>query len=91
MKIIFAKALDGYRSAIVFDTGNGKIIGGVGYIARASNDYKLGGSLLAAARYEGIDKTHLDIKWEWCKSVNAEEFERERLWENPPQLTKDRS
>jgi len=89
MKIIFVKALDDYRSAIVFDMDNGRIIGGVGYMARLSNDYKPGVSLLSAARYEGIDITHLDIKWEWCKSVNAEKFERERLWENPLAIDKE--
>ena len=84
MRIIFAKIIDDLRSAIVIDMGNNNIMGGVGIVSRVNNHYKAGVSLMQAAKREGITTSEIDIHWEWVKNVNAEEFERNRLWETAP-------
>lgn len=71
MKFIYAKPLDESRSAVVFDMGNGKVLGGVVIISEFSNEYKPGTTLSQNAKYEGINRSRIQMHWEWSKSVSA--------------------
>lgn len=75
MKLIFAKALDDSRSAVMFDMGNGKIVGGVVIIAQMSNQFG-DTTLLKAARYEGIKTSSLELHWQWSRSLKTEDCEK---------------
>ncbi len=94
-KILYAKALDDIRTAVVIDTGNGKIIGGVAILNYFSNKYKPGNTLQESARYIGIEKSTLDLVWEWNKVVSEHDLHHgvDRLFtadiepEPPPTIT----
>lgn len=88
MKLVFAKPLDESRSAVVFDMGNGKVVGGVVIISEISNNYKRNTPLAATARYEGIDRSHITMHWEWSKSVNAADLQsgKASLFDDEPEM-----
>jgi hypothetical protein len=76
MRIVFARALDEMRSALVIEI-LGQYQAGVAVIVRYED----------GIRYGGIDRweTRLWFDWEWRISVNSpEEFAAARGWEKPP-------
>lgn len=86
MRIVFARALDNVRSAMVIDLlGSYRV--GVAYIARAEESthrYGIAGQDRVHA-YSEQHETHLWLKWEWYRIVTSpEEFMDQRGWEHPP-------
>jgi hypothetical protein len=86
MRIVFARALDEVRSALVIEMLGGYQAGvvmitryedGVHRYGLAGQDYIHG--------YTERWETRLWIQWEWRMSVNSpEEFADARGWERPP-------
>lgn len=78
MRLLFAKALDGYRTAIVVDTGCGKLMGGVAFLANYEARWNY--------HRPGANTLDLSFVWEWCRIVDsADAFADARGWERPPE------
>lgn len=90
MRILFARALDGARTAIVIDTGMGQLLGGVVFLTDFKMDYgwksEVGRSGSLYAQRTGQDTMQLRFVWEWHKVVDsADAFADARGWEHPPE------
>lgn len=90
MRVLFAKALDGARTAIVIDTGAGQLLGGIAFLTDLKMNYgwrcDVGQSGASYAHRTGQDAMELRFIWEWHKVVDsADAFADSRGWERPPE------
>jgi len=82
MRVLFAKAIDEVRTAIVIDMGNEQLFGGVVFLT----DFKI--NMRWHPAYPG--DMDLRFKWEWYKVIdNADAFSDNREWEKQPQQIGD--
>ena len=75
MRLLWAKALDDYRTAIVIDDGMGQLLGGVVLMTEFTT----------TINYHHHWNNGLTMKfyWEWFRVVNSpEDFEQSREWEH---------
>lgn len=86
MRIVFARALDRNRTALVLETF-GKYLVGVAFITRYNESVSRRG-LPGQDRIFGYSEHHemqIVMVWEWCQVVSSpEEFMDQRGWERPP-------
>jgi hypothetical protein len=86
MRIIFARAIDSYRTALVLDLLGGYRVGVV-YIERAEEHIGRHG-IPGQDRifgYSERDELRLWLVWEWYEVVTSpEQFMDTRGWERPP-------
>jgi hypothetical protein len=79
-RILFAKAIDEHRSALVIEA-HGAYMGGVAWLQSYEHQYHIGGG------FHGGDTTTLRLVWEWWRHVaDLEDFIDRRDWERPPQI-----
>jgi hypothetical protein len=86
MRIIFARAIDHMRSALVIEFLNGYRVG-VAYITRledSAHRYGLAGQDRIFG-YSEQHETRLWLVWDWYETVTSpEDFMDKRGWERPP-------
>lgn len=77
MRLLWAKALDEHRTAIVIESGT-KLMGGVALMT----DHTL--NVTWSPIFDM--RTDMRFRWEWSRTVDsADVFERQREWEKPPE------
>lgn len=76
MRLLFAKTLMDDRSAIVIQTPNGNLVGGVVWLTAINMSTSLSDN--------GTNDTlELKLVWQWWKYIQSpEDFERKREWES---------
>jgi hypothetical protein len=93
MRLLWARALDDYRTAIVIDSGGGYLMGGV--VVLVDFDFTMPFIATSPSGFNG--SLSMNFRWEWWRSVSSpEDFEQSREWERgkvaaPVPMIEDRS
>lgn len=81
MRLLWARALDDMRTAIVIDTGGGQLLGGVAVMTRFN-------MTMGCWDYH-YNTMEMKFSWEWSRVIDsAEAFQESREWERPKELPK---
>ena len=91
MRVLWAEAIDDVRTAMVIDTQQGNLMGGVVYITDLEMDF---GYPFSPRILDGSARMKINFMWEWCRVVDsADAFRRSREWEKhleaPPKQIED--
>ena len=74
MRLLWAKALDEHRTAIVIDSGMGELVGGVVILTDLTMHHIYG--------FRNLSTLELKFYWEWSRVVKSpEDFAESKEWE----------
>ncbi len=74
MRILFARAIDDYKTAVVIEF-NGLALGGVAFMRSFSVNVNL-------EHYDNMT-ARIELVWEWWRVVDLDDFMNNRGWEHP--------